>query len=223
MSGWLRNEAVDEADLNVARGRTPFVQQSPSLPAMMLAELIAIPGVVERVQLAGRVGVMALHGGLEDGTAEAAEEIARRANASIYAVIQPDDLWWHVPSVRYDPRESPKLTRFLEYVGLAVSLHGFGRRGLEDTVLVGGRNRQAAGVIADALRRVDGMRVIDDMDEIPPKLRGVHPSNPVNLPEFAGVQLELSSHVRRGDRLEGIIDAVANTILTQQRSLCVVG
>ncbi len=190
---------------------------------MMLAELIATPGVTERVQLAGRVGVMALHGGLEEGTAEAAEQIARRSNASIYTVVQPDDHFWHVPSVQYDPRESPKLRRFLEFVGLAVSLHGFGRRGFEDTVLVGGRNRQAARVIADSLRRVDGIRVIDDLDEIPAKLRGVHPSNPVNLPEFEGVQLELSPQVREGDRLDEIVDAVAITILTQQRSLCTVG
>ncbi len=189
----------------------------------MLADLIATPGVTERVRLGGRVGVMALHGGLEEGTAEAAEAIARRSNASLYAVVQPDDLFWHVPSVRYDPRESANLSRFLEFVGLAVSLHGFGRRGFEDTVLVGGRNRQAAGVIADALRRVEGIRVIDEMAEIPSKLRGVHPSNPVNLPEFEGVQLELSPQVREDERLDRIADAVATTILTQQRSLCVVG
>ncbi len=86
---------------------------------MMLAELIATPGVSERVQLAGRVGVMALHGGLEEGTAEAAEAIARSSNASIYTVVQPDDHFWHVPSVRYDPRESTSLSRFLEFIGLA--------------------------------------------------------------------------------------------------------
>jgi phage replication-related protein YjqB (UPF0714/DUF867 family) len=190
---------------------------------MSLAELIATQGVIERVELAGRVGVMALHGGLETGTAEAAAAIAAGSGASLYTVVQPDDLWWHVPSVRYDPRESANLTRFLEFIGLAVSLHGFGRRGLEDAVLVGGRNRRAARVIASALRRVDGIRVIDDVERMPARLRGLHRSNPVNLPEFAGVQLELSPQVREGMRLAGIADAVVDTILSEQRSLCVAG
>lgn len=189
----------------------------------MLAELIATPGVIERVELAGRVGVMALHGGLEGGTAEVAEDIAARSNASLYTLVQPDDLWWHIPSVRYDPRQSANLTRFLEFVGLAVSLHGFGRRGFENAVLVGGRNRRAAAVIANALRRVDGIRVIDDIERMPTQLRGVHPRNPVNLPEFAGVQLELSAQVREVETLAAIVDALADTILTEQRSLCVVG
>jgi phage replication-related protein YjqB (UPF0714/DUF867 family) len=189
----------------------------------MLADLIATPGVDERVELAGRVGVMALHGGLEVGTAEAAELIATRSNASLYTVVQPVDLWWHVPSVRYDPRESAKLTRFLEFVGLAVSLHGFGRRGFEDTILVGGRNRRAGAIIAEALRRVDGIHVVDDTDRIPTELRGIHPANPVNLPEFGGVQLELSPQVRQGERLAAVAEAIAGTILTEQRSLCVAG
>ena len=77
----------------------------------MLDELLATTGVCERSFAGSRVGVCALHGGLEQGTAEIAEEVAHRAGASFYAVVQPDDLHWHVPSHRYDPALSDGLGR----------------------------------------------------------------------------------------------------------------
>jgi phage replication-related protein YjqB (UPF0714/DUF867 family) len=36
----------------------------------------------------------------------------------------------------------------------------------------------------------------NDLDEIPKELRGLHPKNPVNIPEFAGVQVELPPTLR---------------------------
>ena len=160
----------------------------------MLADLIASPGVQEIVSLRGSVGTLALHGGLEAHTATVAESVSAAAGASHYAVVQPDDLRWHVPSVAYDPAASPALRRFLSHVRLAVSFHGFGRKGLEGTVLLGGSNRRLAGVLARSLRARTGLRVIDDVDEIPQGLRGLHPRNPVNLPELGGVQVELSPY-----------------------------
>ncbi|MDZ4827532.1 MAG: poly-gamma-glutamate hydrolase family protein, partial [Actinomycetota bacterium] len=69
----------------------------------MLDELLACPGVEERTDLRSPVGFLALHGGLEAGTAEIAAAAAAAADASLYAVVQPDDLHWHIPSHRYDP------------------------------------------------------------------------------------------------------------------------
>ena len=79
----------------------------------MLGELLAHDGVEEHLVVASRVGFLALHGGsLERETDRIAREAAERSGASLYAVCQPDDLRWHVPSVRMDltlrlPREQP--------------------------------------------------------------------------------------------------------------------
>ena len=51
------------------------------------------------------------------------------------------------------------------------------------------------------LSLMDGVRIstiVDDLDEIPKAVRGIHPRNPVNLPPGGGVQLELPPRVRRG-------------------------
>ena len=167
----------------------------------MLADLLAHPGVEEVCELRSRFGLVAIHGGsLERGTDVVAAAAADRAGASLYAVRQPDDLNWHVPSTLFDPVASPALARFVDHVEAVVSVHGYGRVGMWTTLLVGGGNRGLAGVVATALRSSlgDGFTVIDDMDAIPRPLRGVHPRNPVNLPRRGGAQLELPPRVRPG-------------------------
>jgi phage replication-related protein YjqB (UPF0714/DUF867 family) len=41
-----------------------------------------------------------------------------------------------------------------------------------------------------------GFDVVDEIEAIPSRLRGVHRDNPVNLPRSGGVQLELPPRVR---------------------------
>lgn len=167
----------------------------------MLADLLAHPGVEEVCELRSRFGLLAPHGGnLEAGTDVVASAAADRAGASFYAVRQPPDLTWHVPSTKFDPAASPALAAFLDHVDTVVAVHGFGRVGLWTTLLVGGRNRTLAGRLAGALRGAlgDGFDVVDDIEAIPRPLRGVHPRNPVNLPRLGGAQLELPPRVRPG-------------------------
>jgi phage replication-related protein YjqB (UPF0714/DUF867 family) len=38
--------------------------------------------------------------------------------------------------------------------------------------------------------------IVDDIEQVPNALRGLHPDNPVNLPRGGGVQLELPPRVR---------------------------
>jgi phage replication-related protein YjqB (UPF0714/DUF867 family) len=186
----------------------------------MLADLLAHPGVEEDCELRSRFGLLAPHGGnLEAGTDVVAAAAAERAGASLYAVRQPPELTWHVPSTAFDPAASPALAAFLDHVDAAVAVHGFGRVGLWTTLLVGGRNRRLAGRVAQALRGTlgAGFTVVDDLEAIPRPLRGVHPRNLVNLPRFAGVQLELPPRVRSGTGAptylpayeEAIVDALA--------------
>jgi phage replication-related protein YjqB (UPF0714/DUF867 family) len=168
----------------------------------MLDQLLATPGVEERCSLGSAFGFLALHGGLEAHTAEIAQAAAVASNASIYAVVQPDDLRWHIPSHKLDPAQSDALNAFLDYVDCVVSVHGFGGlRGSDDrwiTGLLGGSNRDLASRLAELLRdALPGYHWIDDLDVIPAHLRGVHPDNPVNRPAGGGVQLELPPRVRR--------------------------
>ena len=184
----------------------------------MLDQLLATPGVEERCVLGSSFGFLALHGGLEAHTAEIAQAAAVASHASYYAVVQPDDLRWHVPSHAFDPAQSDALVAFLHHVDCVVSVHGFGGlRGSDDrwiTGLLGGSNRSLAARLAGLLRdALPGYYWIDDLDVIPTHLRGVHPDNPVNRPAGGGVQLELPPRVRRtpGDAaaLVAVLAAVA--------------
>ena len=183
----------------------------------MLDALLATPGVEERVVVGSSFGFCALHGGLEQGTAEIAERAASESGASFYAVVQPDDLRWHVPSHRYDPSVAGGLAAFLEAVDVIVSVHGFGGlRGADDrwtTALLGGTNRALAAQLARTLSgRLPGYRWIADIDVIPRHLRGVHPANPVNRSPRAGVQVELPPRLRRpGDDLDVLVSVLAAT------------
>lgn len=148
--------------------------------------------------LGSRVGVMAYHGGdLEVGTDQIADLVAERTGASLYAVRQPEGMRHHLPSKRFRPGQSERLATFVDHVEVVVTLHGYGRRSMFRTVLLGGRNRALAAVVARSLRRtLPGYEVIDDLDHMPPELRGVHAHNPVNLPPDRGVQIELPPRVR---------------------------
>jgi len=164
----------------------------------VLAELLAHDGVVEELAIRSTVGFLALHGGsLERETDQIAREAAEAAGASLYALCQPDDLRWHIPSVRMDPADSPALGRFLTHVDVVLSVHGYGRDGLFTTLLLGGGNRTVAAHVAGHLRdALPGYRVEDDLGAIPRPLRGQHPDNPVNRTERGGVQIELPPRIR---------------------------
>src|SRR5215470_20235272 len=56
------------------------------------ADLLAHPDVVEHLELRSSVGLLALHGGLEPGTAEIAQAVAASTGASCYTISQPTDL-----------------------------------------------------------------------------------------------------------------------------------
>ena len=163
----------------------------------MLAELLESPGVVEETVLRSRFGFLALHGGLEQGTAEIARDAAARAGASFYAVVQPPGFRWHVPSHRFAAGASPALDAFCAHVDSAVSVHGYGRAGCWTRLLLGGGNRELAAELADELRvALPGYEAVTDLAEVPAELRGLHPGNPVNRAGHGGVQLELPPRVR---------------------------
>lgn len=191
----------------------------------MLAELLAHPGVEEVCELRGNFGLLAPHGGnLEQGTDALASRAADRADASLYLVRQPPDLYWHVPSVAFDTAASPALAAFMEHVDVVVAVHGYGRVDMWTTLLVGGQNRALAARLGAGLRAGLGgaFTVIDDLEAIPPELRGLHPRNPVNLPPRRGAQLELPPRVRSGtgaptyrpEYEDAVVDALVDVATT---------
>jgi phage replication-related protein YjqB (UPF0714/DUF867 family) len=174
----------------------------------VFADLIATPGV-EEIHLGGApVGVMAIHGGIEEGTDSIAHAVTEATGASLYTVAQPQTLRWHVPSIRFDPAHSKRLRRFLNSVDTTISLHGYGEPGLEATALLGGNNRALAWAIHGELA-ARGIAAIADLDGIPPRLRGIHRLNPVNRPPLAGAQVELPMELREGRPMHAVIEALA--------------
>lgn len=165
---------------------------------MNLAYLLQQPGVEEVITLRGRFGFMAIHGGaLEERTDLIAQRAAESSGGSYYGVHQPSTLRQHVPSHRFTVDQSENLRLFLEHVDTVVTVHGYGRRGLFTTMLLGGSNRSLAAHLASHLRSaLPAYTALDDLDGIPRELRGLHPNNPVNVPRFGGVQLELPPRVR---------------------------
>ncbi len=162
------------------------------------ADLLAAPGVREVCRIGSRVGVMAYHGGnLEWNTDVIAERTADRTGASLYSVIQPPTMRQHLASTKVAPSESPRLAAFLDHVEIVVTIHGFGRRGFFDALLLGGRNREFAEHVGRALQAaLPVYRVLTDLESMPSSLRGQHPENPVNMPPMGGVQIELAPRVR---------------------------
>ena len=196
---------------------------------MELAEVLSHDGVTEECVLRSRFGFMAFHGGaLEEMTDVIASRAAERAGASYYGIKLPDDLEWHVPSHRVTADQSDLLAGFLDHVDTVITVHGFGRAGFFTSLLLGGRNRRLAAHLAVHLReRLPAYRIIDDIDEIPKNLRGLHQDNPVNVVEHAGVQLELPPRVRGSSPLwwdwegpdltphtQSLIDALVDAAVT---------
>lgn len=164
----------------------------------MFRRLLAHPGVEELCELRSSFGFMAFHGGsLEEHTDVVARLSAEKSGASYYGVHQPPDLKWHIDSHKIAPSDSPALASFINHVDVVVTVHGYGRKGLFTTLLLGGRNRELASHVAQHLRSwLPGYDIEHDLQQIPAELAGQHPLNPVNLPRGGGVQIELPPRVR---------------------------
>ncbi len=162
------------------------------------AAILDAPGVEEICELRGPIGFMAYHGGnLEWMTDVIARRAAEASAASLYAVVQPPGMREHFTSTTVDPGLSPQLAKFLDHVDIVITVHGFGRRGMFGSMLLGGQNRAFAEHVGAAIRtELPAYDVLTDLDTIPKNLRGLHERNPVNLPSQQGVQIELPPRVR---------------------------
>lgn len=199
---------------------------------MNLSELLTYDNVTEECVLRSSFGFMAFHGGaLEEMTDVIASAAAQQSGASYYGIQLPDNLEWHIPSHKVTADQSPLLQTFLSHVNVVITVHGFGRTGFFTSLLLGGRNRRLAHHLSSHLREhLPAYRIIDELDDIPQNLRGLHQDNPVNVVEHAGVQLELPPRVRGSSPLwwdwegpgltphtQSLIDALAITATTWEQ------
>jgi len=161
-------------------------------------DLLATPGVREVCELRSRLGFMAYHGGsLEALTDIVAASAAERSGASYYGVLQPADFTSHIPSHRVSADESATLAEFVDHVDVVITIHGYGRHGYWTTLLLGGQHRPFADHVAGHLRtHLPDYTIETDLEAMPKELRGLHATNPVNLPRQQGVQIELPPRVR---------------------------
>lgn len=195
------------------------------------ATVLDAPGVEEICELRSRIGFMAYHGGhLEWMTDVIAERAAEASGASLYAVVQPKGMREHFTSTTVDPSVSSPLEAFLDHVEIVITVHGFGRRGMFGSMLLGGQNREFAEHVGVAIRaELPAYDVLTDLEAIPKQLRGLHDRNPVNLPPRQGVQIELPPRVRGSSPLwwdwegpgltphtESLIAALASAATTWQ-------
>jgi phage replication-related protein YjqB (UPF0714/DUF867 family) len=164
----------------------------------VLSDLLARDDVTEELDLRSRFGFMAFHGGtLERATDVIAREAAAQADASYYGVVQTAEEPVHFPSTDVHPTHSDSLARFFDHVDVVVTVHGYGRRQLMRTVLLGGRNRELAEHVASRARAaLPGYTFRTDLASMPKGLTGQHRRNPVNLPPQQGLQIELPPALR---------------------------
>ncbi|MFJ6080622.1 poly-gamma-glutamate hydrolase family protein [Streptomyces sp. NPDC092369] len=167
-------------------------------------ERVEIEGVslLATLTLGGDLGLLALHGSNEGGTAELARSVADRCAATSLVFTQPGVRRpVHIPSPRMAVRHCALLRDFLAHVELVVSLHGHMRPAAPRAIFLGGGNRTAARLLADGLGALrPEFEAVTDLDEIPVALRGLHARNPVNLARRGGVQVELPLPARTSGR-----------------------
>ncbi|MET7286878.1 poly-gamma-glutamate hydrolase family protein [Streptomyces sp. NPDC005573] len=175
-------------------------------------ERVVIEGVefLATLTLRSDVGVLALHGGREGGTAELAREVAARTDATCLVFTQPEGDPVHIPSHRMSVPHCETLRDFLARVALVVSLHGHLRPDASRSIFLGGTDRAAARAMAGALAQLaPSFEAVAEPDAVPSGLRGLNPRNPVNLTRAGGVQVELplAARTARPDRVRGAPEA----------------
>ncbi|MFJ9816102.1 poly-gamma-glutamate hydrolase family protein [Streptomyces sp. NPDC101151] len=178
---------------------------------MVRNERVVIEGVEFLAALTTRsdIGLLALHGSKEGGTAELAHEVAARTGATALVFTQPTGDPVHIPSHRMSAPHCETLREFLASVTVVISLHGHLRPGSPRAIFLGGSNRAAATTLARSLTLLaPAFDTVTDMARIPSGLRGLNPRNPVNLAPAGGVQVELplTARTQRPEKIQGAPD-----------------
>lgn len=184
-------------------------------------ELLDEPQVFEYSRIAGRLGIMAVHGGkIEPGTEEIACQVAFETGSSLY-VISPrgekEGSFYHVTSSRIDPRKSSALETFIRHVDIGISIHGYWEDW--DAIFLGGRNQDVKRIVAAELARsFPNYGIVTNLDRIPRYMRGSKKENIINRPNFYGVQVELPPYMRQETARHIVVEALAESVRVASRN-----
>lgn len=130
--------------------------------------------------------VISPHGGfIEAGTSAIARAVAaRNHNLFDFQGLRETDVHeMHVTATHF---RDPQLSRMLKTSIAAVAIHGMLVQG-HKTIYLGGLNKPLKALVQDQLTKAGF-----DVNADPPRWRGEHPKNVVNMACHMGVQLELS-------------------------------
>ena len=157
--------------------------------------------------------VLAPHGGgIERGTSEIARAIAGADfNLYLFEGLKPSgNVALHITSRRFD---EPSCLDILSGCDLVVAVHGC--KGEIEQVLLGGLDQTLKRQISDSLRN-HGVHVESSGHAFP----ATDPMNICNRGRTAqGVQLELSSALRRGPNRDRAVKAIRDVLLAQDRGV----
>src|SRR5690606_15571066 len=144
------------------------------------------------IDKASPLSLFAIHGGpIEPGTSELVSAIKGDFNRYYFEGMKKEDNFsLHITSSRFNEKRALDLASRSKK---CLSVHGYIGNG-ETAICIGGQNEKLAKKIALKLKSFN-----QDFDVLFPchKYPGLHPENIVNKCEESGVQLEMSSGLRK--------------------------
>lgn len=173
-----------------------------------LIELVQGGHLSERSKLAGKIAMIAIHGGaqLEPETDTIAKEMAEITSASYYIISSTgkskDFKALHIPSHSGEFTRSKSFRKLLRHCSLAISIHGHRREKFGNSIFVGGLNLGLREKVAGDLNKTlkGSYEALYRDNTIAKGLSGTNRKNIVNLFHQKGVQIELPWRIRVEDR-----------------------
>lgn len=168
--------------------------QYPSFTEMAKAHKEGVDFKVEAENRHSPVCVLAIHGGdIEPGTGEFARHIASdQLSYYIFRGLLPkDNRILHIGSDHFDDARAADISSSAR---VCVSIHGFDEGGDADIICLGGGNRRLRAIVSSNLKSLNLPVKIESPCT---RLEGESARNVVNHAPEQGVQVELSSHLRK--------------------------
>ena len=169
-----------------------YADKYPDFETLAQNESLGVDYSITVIDKASPISIFAIHGGLiETGTSELSRAMDGNYNHYFFEGMKnQDNFSLHITSARFNEKRA---------LGLAsrskkcLSLHGYIGKG-ETAFCIGGQNQELGQKIALKLKSINQeFEVLFPCKDYP----GIHPENIVNKCDETGVQLEMSSGVRR--------------------------
>lgn len=138
------------------------------------------------------VTILVPHGGMEIGTAEIGDAVAgAKLNLYKFEGIRPSENFkLHITSTHFDEPKALALVGDSEY---AVSIHGF-KDDAHSSIEVGGSNLSLRQAFVD---KIKVLKLPFETDTQVSRFPGIDPKNIVNRAKKGGLQIEISSALRK--------------------------